>query len=364
MTRDEQQLIRDSVRRFLGDRFPLAEIRRMLDEPRDELDREAWTALAEQGWIGMAIPERFGGLGLSAAELCVVCEEMGRALVPLPFTATAALLPFALLASGSSAQKEKWLPLVASGEIACTLAVTDIPDGKQAVRFAEGRLSGSKMPVVDGIAANFAIVTAREDDGMSLFLVDLLHPGASRKRIDSIDPSRPLAAISFDEVPAERLGTAGNGPVLLDDMLTAGIIPLAFEQLGGAQRCIETAADYARERFAFGRAIGSFQAIKHKLADVFIRIEVARLACEQAAETLDAHAPDIEIAAAAARIAACDAYWLAAKENIQVHGGIGFTWEMDCHLFYRRSKLLGVTWGPAFEWKDRLARHLLETSDD
>ncbi|RYE01381.1 MAG: acyl-CoA dehydrogenase, partial [Sphingomonadales bacterium] len=158
----------------------------------------------------------------------------------------------------------------------------------------------------------------------------------------------------------ERLGAAGAGAALLEELLVRASVPLAFEQIGGAQRCLDMAVDYARERYAFGRAIGSFQAIKHKLADIYLRIEVARLNAHHAALALDQDAADLPLAAAAARVAACDAYWLAAKENIHVHGGIGFTWEMDCHLFYRRSKLLAATGGPATEWKARIAAQLLE----
>lgn len=361
MTCEDLALIRDSARRHLADRFPLEATRALLDAPADSLDREGWKSLADHGWLGMAIPEGFGGLGLSPIELCLVCEEMGRALVPLPFTATAAMLPFALLRYGSEVQKQAWLPRIAAGEFAATLGSADTPAGDPGLSFRDGKISGAKSQLPDGLAADVALLMAREDDGDTLLLVDLRHAGVERNIVDSIDPTRPLARLLLDDVPAERIGAAGAGRSVMDRVLADAVVPLAYEQIGGAARCLETSTSYARERFAFGRAIGSFQAIKHKLADVFAKVEIARLACEQAANSLARGAPDLEICAAAARVAACDAYWVAAKENIQVHGGIGFTWEMDCHLFYRRSKLLGVTCGPAFVWKDRLARQLLET---
>jgi alkylation response protein AidB-like acyl-CoA dehydrogenase len=361
---DEAALIQSSARGFLEARFPLTASRLALDAPAATLDRDAWRAMAEQGWLGVSIAEEFGGLGLPATHLCVLAEEMGRALAPIPFCGTIALFAPAIARLGTREQKARWLPRVARGEVAAALAVSEGPGAaagqKLRTRHRDGVVEGAKLPVLDGIAADVAIVLARDGRGQSLFIVDLAAAGVEREALQTLDPTRPAARLRFDGVPAERLGAAGAGPALLEAMLTRAIVPLAFEQIGGAQRCLESATDYARERYAFGRQIGSFQAIKHKLADMYLRIEVARLNAHHAALSLQQDAPDLPLVAAAARIAACDASWLAAKENIHVHGGIGFTWEMDCHLFYRRSKLLAVTWEPASAWKERLAAHLLE----
>ncbi|RYY26703.1 MAG: acyl-CoA dehydrogenase [Sphingomonadales bacterium] len=360
---DEESLIRASVRGFAAEYFPLEANRRALDEAAT-FDRPTWRAMAEQGWLGMSIAEEFGGLGLPVTNLCIVAEEMGRALAPVPFCATLGLFAPAIAHAGTPEQQAHWLPRIAAGEVTGAVAISEGPGAatgqKLRTRHAGGAIKGTKLPVLDGMAADAAIVLARDGRSESLFIVDLRKQGIERETLETIDPSRPAATLRFDGAKAERLGAAGTGAELLEYLLARAAVPLAFEQIGGAQRCLEMAVEYARDRYAFGRAIGSFQAIKHKLADLYLRIEVARLNAHHAASVLDQNAPDLPLAAAAARVSACDAYWMAAKENIHVHGGIGFTWEMDCHLFYRRSKLLAVTSGPATEWKARIAAHLLE----
>lgn len=362
MTDVDEAMIRESARGFLARQFPSDALHRALDAPPIALDRDGWSTLAQQGWLGMTVPPEYGGLGMPLAALCIVAEEMGRALVPLPFCATAALTVSALAHYGSADQQARWLPRIARGEVAATLAYSEGPGDSgdlPRTRARAGSIHGIKMPVLDGMSADIALLLARDGRGVSLFLAELSGPGVTRELLTSLDPTRPPARIAFDGAPAERLGPPGDGAKLLAGLLDEAIIALAFEQIGGAQRCLDAATAYASERYAFGRLIGSFQAIRHKLADIYIRIEVARLNAEAALLALDQRAPDASLAAASARIAASDAYWQAAKENIQVHGGIGFTWEMDCHLFYRRSKLLAVSWGSAARWGERLASTLL-----
>jgi alkylation response protein AidB-like acyl-CoA dehydrogenase len=201
-------------------------------------------------------------------------------------------------------------------------------------------------------------VLAAADEGPGLYLVDLAGTGVERRGVSTIDPTRGAAEIIFDRAPAEPLGEPGKGPAGLSRIQDRAAILLAFEQLGGADRCLEMARDYALERYAFGRPIGSYQAIKHKLADVFVRNEVARANAYYGAWALSTDAPELPLAAAAARVAGSAAYWLAAKENIQTHGGIGFTWEADCHFFYRRARHLGLVIGAPRDWKRRVADRL------
>ena len=199
---------------------------------------------------------------------------------------------------------------------------------------------------------------AKEGGQPGLFLVDLAGAGVTRETLKTLDPTRGAARLTFAGAPAERLGEAGEGLALVEQVLDRAAVLLAFEQVGGADRCLEMAKDYALERYAFGRPIGSYQAIKHKLADIYVKNELARSNAYYGAWALNTGAAELPMAAAAARIAACEAFWFAAKENIQTHGGIGFTWEMDCHLFYRRARQLGLVAGGAKGWKERLVSQL------
>ncbi|MGE3693501.1 MAG: acyl-CoA dehydrogenase family protein, partial [Novosphingobium sp.] len=218
-----------------------------------------------------------------------------------------------------------------------------------------GKLTGAKLPVTDGLAANRMLVLAMSADGPGLYLCDPTGSETTREPIFTVDPTRGGAQIRFDGTPAERLGALGEGMEMLARIEQRAAVLLAFEQLGGADRCLEMARDYALERYAFGRPIGSYQAIKHKLADVFVQNEVLRANAYFGAWALLVDAPELPVAAAAARVAGSNAYWLAAKENIQTHGGIGFTWEADCQLFYRRARHLALVLGSVRDWRRRLA---------
>lgn len=359
---DDQKALKDEARKFLAACSPLTVVRGVLENPGQGHDPNLWARLIEQGWCGAAIPEAYGGLGMGYVELCALAEELGRAVSPVPFASSIYLFAEALLLAGSEEQKTELLPLVAAGELLGTLAVSEGPgvltEATVAARVTGGKLTGVKVPVTDGVAADRAVVLAHGTSGLSLFLVDLAGPGVMREMVATIDPTRGAARITFAGALAELLGADGEGLELLSRIQDRAAILIAFEQLGGADRALEMARDYALERYAFGRQIGSFQAIKHKLADVFVKNEVARANAYYGAWALSCDAPELPLAAAAARVAASAAYWLASKENIQTHGGIGFTWEADCHLFFRRARHLALVLGASRDWKRRLADRL------
>lgn len=261
------------------------------------------------------------------------------------------------MAFGSPAQQAKFLPRLASGELIGTFAHAEQPGIANPERLSgtvnDGKLSAVKRAVPDGEAAGIAVVSVNGGPGPWLYVADLASPGIARERVDTFDPSRPHAALTFTAALAEPLAGADSAEQVRR-LLDRAAILMAFEQLGGAEAALEMARDYAKQRYAFGRPIGSFQAIKHKLAEVYIAVELARSNAYYGAWALHTDAADLPIAASVARIAACDAGWLATKENIQTHGGMGFTWEYDCHLYYRRARLLGLALGSAREWKHRL----------
>jgi alkylation response protein AidB-like acyl-CoA dehydrogenase len=361
---DDQKALKDEARRFLLAASPLSVARGVLENSAAGYDAALWARIGEQGWCGAAIPESYGGLGLGYVELCALAEELGRAVAPIPFASSVYLFAEALLLAGSEDQKSMLLPLIASGELIGTLAVSEGPGALAAERIAAqvtgGLLSGMKLPVADGVAAGKTVVLAQGEAGLSLYLADLSGPGVSREAVSTLDPTRGMARLRFDGAPVEPLGTPGEGLALLARIQERGAILLAFEQLGGADRCLEMARDYALERYAFGRPIGSYQAIKHKLADVFVKNEVARANAYYGAWALSTDAPELPLAAAAARVAGCAAYWMASKEMIQTYGGIGVTWEADCHFFFRRARHLGLVVGAPRDWKRRLADRLEE----
>ncbi len=359
---DEQKALKDQARRFLSAESPLSAARAVLENPATGYDSALWKKIGEQGWCGAAIPEVYGGHEFGYVELCALAEELGRALAPVPFASSVYQFAESLLHCGSEAQKHALLPQIASGALIGTLAFTEGPGVLTAERietkYENGTLHGTKIPVSDGGIAQRAVVLARDDNGPGLYLVDLEGGGVSRRTLSSIDPTRGTASITFDGAPAEPLGKAQDGLAQLARIHDRAAILLAFEQIGGADRALEMARDYALERYAFGRQIGSFQAIKHKLADVFVKNEVARANAYYGAWALGSNAAQLPVAAAAARVAASQAFWFASKENIQTHGGIGFTWEADCHLFYRRARHLGLVIGSPRDWKRRLTTAL------
>ena len=359
---DDQKFLKTEARKFLDARCPVGVVRGVLDNSGKSYDEGLWKAVAEQGWLGAAIPEEFGGLGLGGIDLCAIAEELGRALAPIPFSSTVYFLAEALMLAGSQAQKARWLPKIAAGEVIGCFATTERPgtltDAQVQARVENGRLTGVKIPVTDGDVADLAVVLARESGRTGIYLVELAGAGVERETLQTLDPTRGVARLTFTGAAAERLGEAGEGLSLAEAVLNRAAVLLAFEQVGGADRALEMAKAYALERYAFGRQIGSYQAIKHKLADIYIKNELARSNAYFGAWALDAGAGELPVAAAAARVAACEAFWFAAKENIQTHGGMGFTWDVDCHLFYRRAQQLGLVAGGAKAWKERLVSQL------
>jgi len=330
-------------------------------------DKALWSGLAEMGFLGVAIPEEFGGTGAGHLELCVIAEEMGRALAPVPFSSTVYLAAEALMLAGSDAQKQKWLPKIASGEAIGALALFEGPGNPSPeaikVAAANGVLNGVKKPVADGAIADFAIVAARVGAGgretdIALYLVDLKAGGVEAKTLTNLDPSRNQAELTFKDCKAEPLGAANEGWSILSRVLDRAAVLMAFEQVGGADRALEMGRDYALDRIAFGRQIGSFQAIKHILADMYVAATLARSNCYYGAWALSTNAGELPEAAATARISATQAFQHCSKQNIQVHGGMGFTWEFDCHLYYRRSNALALSLGSLSYWEDQLIERM------
>lgn len=359
---DDQKFLKGEARKFLEANCPTSRVRGVLDDAARGYDETLWKAVAGQGWLGCAIPEEHGGLGLGHVELCAIAEELGRVVAPIPFASTVYMLAEAVMLAGSDAQKADLLPRIAAGEVIGAVAVSEGPGVVSASTLKAtvdgGRLTGTKLPVTDGGIADVAVVLAKENGKPGLFLVDLKAAGVTREALETLDPTRDAARLTFKDAPAQRLGEAGEGFALLEQIMDRAAVLIAFEQCGGADRALEMAKEYALERYAFGRTIASYQAIKHKLADMYVKNELARSNAYYGAWALNTNAPELPVAASAARIAGCEAFWFASKENIQTHGGIGFTWEMDCHLYFRRARQLSLVAGAPRVWKERLVSQL------
>jgi alkylation response protein AidB-like acyl-CoA dehydrogenase len=328
---DEQRLIGRSARKLLERRGDLAPARAQL-ESGAPYDAGLWKAAVDSGWPATALPEDHGGEGLGLLELAVLAEELGRVVAPIPFSSTVYLAQSALLLAGQPA-------LAADGRIG-TAALWGTAE------VSGGRLSGVMRPVPDGMAAQYAIVLA----GGALYRAEL--DGVGREPLDALDPTRPQAALTFDATPCEPLDCD------VEALRERAAVLFAFEQLGGAQRCLEMAVAYAKERYQFGRPIGSFQAVKHRLADMFVAIELARSNCYYGAWAVAEGASDASAAACGAHIGATEAYAFAAQENLHLHGGIGFTWDADPHLFLKRARSIELLLGSPAEWRERLMTHL------
>lgn len=355
---DDQKFLKGEARKFLEHACPPALVRAVLDDPSRGHDAGLWKRIAGQGWLGTAIPEEYGGLGLGHLELCAIAEELGRVLAPVPLASTLYFGAEALLLAGSEAQKQRYLPAIAAGELIVAFATAEGPGAPASVdaNVREGRLTGTKLPVTDGDCADIALVSARDEAGtVGLYIVDLRNAGVTRTVLSTLDPARGAAELVFDGAGAELLA---QGQEVIDRVTERAAVLLAFEQLGGAERCLEQAREYALQRYAFGRPIAGYQAIKHKLADIYVKNELARSNAYYGAWALAEGADELPRAAAAARIAASEAFWFAARESIQTHGGIGTTWEVDCHLYYRRSRQLALVAGAPKLWKERLVRTL------
>jgi alkylation response protein AidB-like acyl-CoA dehydrogenase len=331
------------LRRVLTKVCPMDEVRRCLDQRC--ASGTTWRALADLGVLGATVPERWGGSGLTPLQLAACAEEIGRACAPVPTLASAYLATEALLMGGSDALREQWLPGLAQGKVIGSVALT-----AGTLRCSAGQVTGRLQRVPAGAAAAFVITAC---DGV-LLCIDLAGPGVARHELRVLDPGMPLADIDLDGVPSAVLADAQA----LDALVDRAAAFLAFEQLGGADRALEMARAYALQRRTFGRVVASYQAIKHKIADMWVMNELARGHAYHAAWAL-AHSPQaLPLAAAGARVAASAAFELASHENLQVHGGVGYTWEADCHPFYKRSLSTSLALGAPPVWKRRIVKHL------
>lgn len=362
---EDDQLVRDQTAKLLTERCGTDVVRKVLEGDAAAAD-PVWQGLAEMGLIGTAIPERLGGSEAGYLPLCLVAQEAGAALVPNAFSSTVYLVAEALLQFGSEEQQSTWLPKLANGELRGALAVVESAESftEASVQLkADGlTLTGSKLLVPDGGVADIAVVAARSSNGVSLYLCDLRDNGVTRVALETVDPTRNSATLNFAGSAAQLLGEPGKGWQMLENIHTRAAVLFAFEQLGGAQRALDMAVDYSKERFAFGQAIGSFQALKHIMADMYVALKLAESNCFYAAWALDSDSPELPLAAATARVSATQAYQLCSRDNIQVHGGMGFTWEFDCHLYYRRSNYLALQLGGLAEWEDKLIAAIPRTT--
>jgi len=358
---EEQEELRQLVRGFMEDKSTSADVRRAI-ESGAPYDAALWTTMADQlGLPGIAIPEEFGGAGFGAVELGIVLEELGRALYVGPYFATVVLAGQLLTEVDDPGAQKSWLPGIADGSLTATVAV-DEESGSQdlsavgttARRADDGwLLDGVKSYVIDGADAGLLLVVARAEGELGIFAVQDSAAGMVRERLDSVDLTRNLARIEFSATPAVRVGA--EAAALLGRHRDLVVTALAAEQVGGAARALEMAVDYAKIREQFGRPIGSFQAIKHKCADMLLRVESGRSAAYYAASVVGAGGTEAEIAASMAKAYCSEAYAFVAKENIQIHGGIGFTWEHDAHLFLKRAKGSEVLFGSPAEHRARVA---------
>jgi alkylation response protein AidB-like acyl-CoA dehydrogenase len=320
-----------------------------------------WRALAELGVLGAGIPEALGGVGLGPMEVGIIAHEIGRAVAPVPFFSSICLAAEALMIAGTPDQKQRWLPKLASGEVVGTLAWTEGATAPSSTlieaRLADGRLNGVKTPVADTAVAQICIVVAMADGKPALALVEMEQAGVLSTPLKSIDELRHHARLTFTDARAEPMDSV-DGADALRKLLERATVFEAFEQVGGAESALHMARDYTLQRYIFGRQLASYQAIKHALAHIFAKLELATCNALYAAQALADARGDSAAAAAAARIGATQVYELIARENLQFHGGIGFTWDANCHFHYRRARLLALNIGSVEFWSDRLIEEL------
>jgi acyl-CoA dehydrogenase len=367
----EQIELRRTVRDFLDETSSESEVRRLM-ETRDGYDADTWKQLAgDLGVAGLAVPAEYGGAGCGFVELGVVLEEAGRSLLCAPLLSTAVLAASTLLALDDEQARADYLPGIAAGTTVATLALTepaarfDDPAGVQATatRGAGGwRLSGTKAQVLDGHSATLLLVAARTDAGIGVFAVEGDAPGVRRELRATLDQTRRQADLTFTAAPARLLGE-DTWPALAR-VLDLAAVAAATEQVGGAARVLDMAVGYARTRVQFSRPIGAFQAVKHKLANMHLEVETARSAAYYGLWAAADSLPDLPLAASLAKACCGDAFVSAAAENIQVHGGIGFTWEHPAHLYFKRAHSSRQLFGHAAHHRQRLARLVLAAQPD
>ena len=363
---EEQEELRRFVRQFLEDKSPESAVREQMDTEKG-YDDAVWSQMAEQlGLQGLIIPEEYGGSGFSYIELIVVLEEMGRALLCAPFFSSVVLAANTLIHSGDEEAKAALLPGIAGGETVAALAFTE-ENGRwdesgitvEATADGDGwRITGTKMFVIDGHTADVVLVAARTADGVSLFWCPSDAEGLTSTALSTMDQTRKQARLDFDNTPVTLIGAEGGGWAVLERVLDLAAVALAAEQVGGAQMCLDMSVQYAKDRVQFGRPIGSFQAIKHKCADMLLEVESAKSAAYYAGWCASELNDELPSVASLAKAYCSEAYFHASAENIQIHGGIGFTWEHPAHLYFKRAKSSELLFGDPTYHRELLAQRI------
>ena len=366
----EQEEFRAGLRRALEARSPTKEIRRLMATDTG-WERDGWQKLNQElGLTAVHIPEAYGGSGFGFGELGIVLEEMGRGLFCAPFFSTAALATTAILNAGTEEQKQALLPSIAAGDTNATLAFSE-DDGRNdgagvamtaSPSGAVYRLDGTKSFVLDGHTADLIVVLARQpgskgEDGLSFFTVAGDTPGLERRLLKTMDETRKLARLTFNGVEARLLGTAGGASAPFAKTMQQALVCLANEMVGGAERLREDALAYVQMRMQFGRALASFQTMKHKAADMLVDVEMAKSAAYYAAAALDESDPEVPMLASLAKASASEAYLQTAIHAVQMHGGIGFTWDNDTHLWFKRAKSSEILFGDANQHRETMMQH-------
>jgi alkylation response protein AidB-like acyl-CoA dehydrogenase len=365
----DQQLLRGAARAFLDERVTPAVVRALWDDARGESEA-LWQEMARLGWLGLSLPEAHGGSALGLVETAIVLEEMGRAAWPGPYLETT-VVAWAIEAAGTATQRERWLPAVASGAVRATVALLDAEldwDPEATLARADPvpggyRLTGEKRWVPWAHVADLVLVPARAPDGLAAFLVEPQRPGLGIQPVPAMDPGTRWSTLRLDGVvvgDADRIGRPGDTVRLLDDLLRRGAVGAAAQMLGAARRCLDLSVAYAKVREQFGQPIGTFQAIRHKCAEMLLEVENAHAATYYAAWALGAQVEEGPLAASVAKAYVSEAARRVCGEAIQVHGGIGFTWEYDLHLYVKRAKALEATWGDADYHRELIVRAIAD----
>jgi alkylation response protein AidB-like acyl-CoA dehydrogenase len=352
---ESQRLLKDNARKFFENECPMEEVRRLM-ETDTAYDEALWAKMAEQGYTGIIFPEEYGGVGLGKVELILLMEEAGRALLPGPLFSTVAFAGSALDAIATPDQKKRYLTRICSGEARSTLAILEdsaswnLTDIRMA--SANGKLTGEKLFVPDAMVADFMIVVARD----GVFAVDAKAAGIDIQPMDAMDRTRKLYSVRFSSTPAEKLGNAAGLARPLDVAAAA----VVAEMVGGMQRTLDITVEYAKMRKQFGKPIGMFQAVQHQCADMYLETESARSAVYYAAWALEENTPDAAVAVSIAKMYASDAGRTVGGRGIQIHGGMGFTWENDLHLYYKRAKASETAFGDSTWHRERIARLVID----
>jgi alkylation response protein AidB-like acyl-CoA dehydrogenase len=352
---ESQEFLKDSARKFFAGECPSAEIRRLM-ETDTAYDAALWAKLTDQGYTGIIFPEEYGGVGLGKVELMLLMEEAGRALLPGPFFSTVVLAGSVLDAVGSPAHKKKYLAPICRGEARATVAILETSASWNSshvqLTAANGKLTGEKLFVPDAAVANFILVVARN----GVFIVDAKAPGLKIAPMSAMDLTRRLYVVEFKDTPTEELGPLTNLPRAFDVASAA----LAAELVGGMQRTLDITVEYAKTRKQFGKPVGMFQAVQHQCADMYLETESSRSAVYYAGWALEENAPDAPVAVSIAKMYASDAGRTVGNRGIQIHGGMGFTWENDLHLYYRRAKASENAFGDATFHRERIASLIID----